>query len=166
MYTHIYIYIRVGRTMLKIPQCTPCQNIHPQAWYTPFLKTLTAKWSWYHHGCGYHSSVLEFLEQRVGEQASSIVFEVPVQPQLQKLEDWRVVARAATVPRPFGCQSIQKRGVPRLGMNILAWCTMRYFQHGSPNTIYMHVPVEKRSTYTNMNLYIYIYIVIYMYVQI
>ena len=41
---------------------TPCWNIHPQAWYTPFLKTLTAKQSWYRRGCGYRSSIFDFLK--------------------------------------------------------------------------------------------------------
>jgi len=45
---------RIGRTMQKNPRGTPCTILHPQAWYTPFSKTLTAKWSWYCHGCGYH----------------------------------------------------------------------------------------------------------------
>ena len=43
----------------------------------PFFKTLTAKRSWYRRGfgyCGYHFSILEFLEQQVGEQASNTVF--------------------------------------------------------------------------------------------
>jgi len=36
---------------------------------TTNLKTLTAKWSWYRRGCGYRrSSILDFLEQRVGSE--------------------------------------------------------------------------------------------------
>ena len=63
-----------------------------KAWYTPFLKTLTAKWSWYRRGCGYHhSSVLVFLEQRVGvgERTCIIVSKGPcvtIAPERQGLK--------------------------------------------------------------------------------
>jgi len=43
----------------------------------------TAKWSWYHRGCGYRSHILEFLEDGLGSKLLSsisiIVFEVPAQ---------------------------------------------------------------------------------------
>jgi len=63
------------------------------------LKKLTEKWSWYRRGCGYRSSILDFLEQLVGERACNIVFkpEVPAQVQLQKVEDGRAVAKSVTV---------------------------------------------------------------------
>jgi len=32
---------RVGRTLLKIRWYTLLKNVHPRAWYTPILKTLT-----------------------------------------------------------------------------------------------------------------------------
>jgi len=60
--------LRVGRTMLKIHRGTPCSNIRLQAWCTTFLKTLTAKWSWFRRGCGYCSSILDFLEQLLGSE--------------------------------------------------------------------------------------------------
>jgi len=40
----------------------PFSKIHLQALCTPFLRTLTAKWSWYRRSCGYRSSILGFLE--------------------------------------------------------------------------------------------------------
>jgi len=42
-----------------------------------------------------------------------IVFKVHAQVQLQKVEDGRAVATAATAPRPFcrGCQSFKKCGI-------------------------------------------------------
>jgi len=126
----------VGRTMLKIHRGTPCYNIHPQAWYTTSLKNLTAKWSWYRRSRGYRSSILDFLEQLVGERACNIVFKFPAQVHLQKVEDGRVVATAATVPRPFCCQSCQKCGVPCSKMNILAGCTTMNFWHGTPNAMH------------------------------
>jgi len=59
---------------------------------------------------GYYSSILDYLEQRVGERACNIVFKIPAQVQLQKVKDGRVVATAATAPRPFCNQSLQKLG--------------------------------------------------------
>jgi len=50
----------------------------------PFFENFTAKLLWYHRGCGYLSSSLEFLELRVRQQAS---FHVPAQVQPQKLDD-------------------------------------------------------------------------------
>jgi len=67
--------------------------------------------------------------------SENIVFKVPAQVQLQKFEDGRAVATAATVPRPLCCQSFQKCGVPCLGMNILAGCTTMNFQHGTPKAL-------------------------------
>ena len=75
-----------------------------------------------------YSSVLDCLEQRVGERACNTVFKVPAQVQLQKVEDGRAVATSATKPRLFCCQSFQKWGVPCLGMNIvLAGCATTIF---------------------------------------
>jgi len=90
-------------------------------------------------GCGYHSSILAYLQQRVGERACSIVFKVPARVQLQKVKDGRVEATAATVPRPFCSQSFQKWGVPCSGMNILAGCTTMNFEHGTPNAHVMRL---------------------------
>ena len=81
---NIIIQRNVGRTMPKIRRGTPCTILHPQAWYTPFSKTLTAKWSWYRRCCGYCLPLLVFPEQQFGERASNIVVEVPAQVQLQK----------------------------------------------------------------------------------
>jgi len=125
--------IRVGCTMLKIRRGTPCQNIHPQVWYTPFLKTLTAKWSLYRRGCGYRTSVLDFLELYLRRDLEHNVTSLLPNQLFQKVEDWRAVATAATVPRPFCCQSFQKCGVLCLRMNILTGRTTTNFQHGTPN---------------------------------
>jgi len=98
-----------------------------EATHTHSPKT-TATWSWYCRQCGYSSSILDFPEQRIGERASDIMFEVPAQIQLQKLKQGRMVATpaAVTVLRQFCCQSFEKWVVPCMGMNILAWCTMMY----------------------------------------
>ena len=55
------------------------------------MKTLTPTWSWYCRGCGYCSSILDFLEQLVGEQACIIVFKVPTQVLrwTNKIEVWK-----------------------------------------------------------------------------
>jgi len=85
--------------MLKIYRGIPAKTYIPkQGTRGPAKCSL-----WYRHGCGYSSSILDFLEQLVGEQAYNIVFKVPAQAQLQKVEVGRAVAIAATVPRPFFC---------------------------------------------------------------
>jgi len=119
--------LRVGRTMLDIHRGTPCENIHPGAWYTPFLKTLTAKWSWYRRGCGYQCSILDFMEMYLHRDFEDKVTSSLPNPLFKKVKDGTVVVTAATVPRPFCSQSFKKWGVPYSGMNILAGCTKMNF---------------------------------------
>jgi len=90
-----------------------------------FVKTLTAKWSWYRRN---NSSILDFLEQQVGERTCNIVFKVPVQVQLQKVKDGRLLDIAATVSRPF-CK-VFKNGCTIL----VAGCTTTN-QYGTPNAL-------------------------------
>jgi len=74
-------------------------------------------------------------ERRKGERACNIVFEVLAQVQLQKPKNGRAVATAATVPRPFCCQSSQKWGAQCLEMNFWEWYTSDHdvFLAGTPN---------------------------------
>jgi len=73
------------------------EYIHPRAWYTPFLKTLTAKL--YRCGCGYHSSILGFLELYLRRDFERNVTSSLSNPLFLKVKNGRVVATAATVPR-------------------------------------------------------------------
>jgi len=89
---------------------------------TPFLKTLTAKWSWCYGCC---SSILEFPELYLRTDLKHMVANSRPNTLFRKFKDGRAEATAATVPRPFFCQFFPNRGVLCLEMNILA-CVPRY----------------------------------------
>jgi len=78
--------------------------------------------SWYRRGCGYCSSILDFLElylRRHPGLERNVTSSLPNQL-FQKVEDGRAVATAATVP--FCCQNFQKCCVPCLGIIFVCFC--------------------------------------------